>query len=285
MIYDSVLFTGAVTISGCSSSDLHTDNFLQLNRETAGSLSEFYYDRSVASGDNRLQLSLNSQTLVQEKPITGLAVNEISYQVNTGDFFVKGEEVDISERNKLFFDDTTPIKPTSEIFYNVVSGSGIMSTSEGDFGQSLKTSILVSLGATEASFNDFDYFLNGQKVYSGDGVGVSLGTDNDFIPLFSTAANVAGVVRADNKNEFKYSAYKKRFRSTSITGVFPDIHGSPFIEKRTNFYINGMSELQSNYLELFTGVTIIKSGTSALISGGIEGNKFEVISKIETLLL
>ena len=282
MIYDSVIFTGDSTISGCSSIDLHTDNYSLLNREAVGAEGTFYYDSQISIEDRRFQLSLNGQTLLQEDPITGQAINEISYQINTGDFFIKTEEIDPFQRARLFFDDTTPIESFSDIHYNFVSGSGVVAAT-GDYGQSLKTSIVAAFGTSV--FTDYDYFLNGQKVYSGVGVGVSIGTDADFIPLFATAANVAGVVTAENKTGFKYSAYKKRFKSDSITGENPDVFGSGFIEKRTNYYINGVSEFQSNYLELYTGVTIIKSGVNALISGSIEGKEFIVQTSVENIIL
>lgn len=288
MIYDSTIFTGDSTISGCSSIDLHTDNYSLLNKGVAGTQGDFYYDRNISLEDRRFQLSLNGQTLLQEDPIIEQAINEILYKINTGDFFIKNLEADPFQRSKLFFDDTTPENSFSEIFYNLVSGSGII-VATGDFGQSLKTSITNSVGTTSITFNDCDYFLNGQKVYSGVGVGVSVGTEANFIPLFggagSESANVGGVVTSDNKNQFKYSAYKKRFRSDSVTGKNPDVFGSGFIEKRTNYYINGVSEFQSNYLELYTGVTIVRTGVSALISGSIEGQSFKVTTKKEEIIL
>ena len=286
MIYDSVIFTGDSTISGCSSIDLHTDNYSLLNQEAAGTQGIFYYDSQISIEDRRFQLSLNGQTLLQEVPITGQAINEISYQINTGDFFIKTTEIDPFQRARLFFDDTTPANSSSDIHYNFVSGSGIIAAT-GDYGQSLKTSIVAAFGTSV--FTDYDYFLNGQKVYSGVGVGVSIGTEANFIPLFggagSEAANVGGVVTTANLTGFKYSAYKKRFRSDSITGENPDVFGSGFIEKRTNYYINGVSEFQSNYLELYTGVTIIKSGVNALISGSIEGKEFMVQTSVENIIL
>mgnify|MGYP001173057186 CR=1 FL=1 len=281
MIYDSVIFTGESSLSGCSSDFFHTDNFLELNREAVGSAGLFYYDRANSTGDKRLQLSLNSQTLLQEVPITGQAANEISYQINTGDYFVKGTEADIIDINRVFFHNTVPAKSTSNILYNIISGSAMIAA-RGDFGQTLVASINSAIGS-DYIFEDMDYFLNGQKVYSGDGVGVEAATVKT--PLFNNSATANGIVTADNKSNFVYTAYKKRFRSNSITGSSPDLTGSGFIEGRTNFYINGMVELPSSYLELYTGVNIIQEGKPCLISGGIAGPNFEVTSKVENLIL
>ena len=268
MIYDAIISTGTTTVSGCSSAELGTDTYSVLNRKSVGAQNTFYYDRSISTGQSEIQLALNSQTLLQEVPVTGQATNQIIYQIYTGSFFTKGEEADIMDQSKFHFPSSTPVGSLSTIVYNIVTGGICAAT--GDLGNSLKTSIVAGIGAS-ATFNTCDYFLNGQKVYSGVGVGVSLGSDGtDFIPRFGTAANVGGVVTSANKNKFKYTAYKKRVRTVSMTGIGPDVYcNTGFIEKRTNFYINGLQELQSNYLELFTGVTIIKTGLSAMISGGL----------------
>ena len=281
MIYDSTLFTGAFTVSGCSSSKFNSDNFLQLNRESVSILDINYYDRSVLVPNSRIQSSLNSQMLAQEVPISGLGINDISYQINTGDFFIKGEDAPFDERNRFYYHDTTPISATSKILYNIVSGAGMI-IATGDLGDSLKTSIDGAVGV-DTPFTDLEYFLNGQKVYSGEGVGVKPATVTT--PHFGVGTTYGGVVTTNNKNKFKYTAYQKRPKTLTITGVAPDVFGTGFVEKRTNFYINGMNELQSNYLELYTGVSIIKQGKHALISGGLRANEFEVISDSQSLVL
>tara|TARA_R110002153_G_scaffold43986_4_gene124160 strand:+ start:23925 stop:24824 length:900 start_codon:yes stop_codon:yes gene_type:complete len=284
MIYDSVVTTGRAPISGCSSPDMGADIAEKRNVSAINSASNFYYDRDLTTGLNldtgrsSIRLSLNGQTLQQEIPQEIEATNQRIYQIFTGDFFTKSESAPILERTTLNFDHTTPAKPTSTIIYNIITG-GIFA-GEKDFGRSLKTGILNGIGTTATagiSFSDFDYFLNGQKVYSGQGVGVFLGpefaglTATGFQPSFSTAANVNGVVIDERKTNFKYTSSKKSENTLSATGVSPDMKGQKFIEKRTNFYINGVEELQSNYLELYSGVITIKSGVSATLpSSGFE---------------
>ena len=192
--------------------------------------------------------------------------------VGSQDFFTKTTGVDILEQNRLNFVSSTPVVSTSNVIYNVVTGGIFAGT--GDFGLSLKSGI--SGQYTDSYFVDYDYFLNGQKVYDGVGVGVSVGVGaTTFIPQFTSI--FGGVVTNDNKNEFKYTAYRKIVRTHSITGSDPDIFSDTgFIEGRNTFYINGMQELQKEYLELYTGVIIIKSGLSAVLSGtNIMGNQTE----------
>ena len=280
MIYDSVVTTGKVSISGCYSADMGADIVEKSNVEAINTASDFYYDRDLTTGFNfdtgrsSIRLALNGQTLQQEIPQETGTINQSIYQIFTGDFFTKKESAPILEKTTINFDATVPAKATSTIVYNIITG-GIFA-GEKDFGRSLRTGILNSVGQNNV-FTDFDYFLNGQKVYSGQGVGVFLGaefaglTATGFQPSFSTAANVNGVVIDERKTFFKYIASRKSKNTLSATGVSPDMKGQKFIEKRTNFYINGVEELQSNYLELYSGVRTIKSGVSATLpSSGFE---------------
>tara|TARA_B100000212_G_scaffold342017_1_gene327182 strand:- start:1302 stop:2177 length:876 start_codon:yes stop_codon:yes gene_type:complete len=286
MIYDSVMTTGVVSVSGCSSIDMGGDIVAKRNIPVVSTSENFYYDRDLITGFNlstgrsSIRLSLNGQTLQQEIPQEIEATNERVYQIFTGDFFIKSENTPILERSTINFDSTTPAKSSSTLLYNIITG-GIFA-GEKDFGRSLRTGIINGIGQNN-QFSDFDYFLNGQKVYSGDGVGVFIGsefaglTSTGFQPNFSTAANVGGVVLDSRKTYFKYTASKKSKNILSATGISPDIKGQSFIEKRTNFYINGIEELQSNYLELYSGVRTIKSGVSAVLptTGFYEGTNFE----------
>jgi len=265
MISDVVMSTGGPAISDCSSPELGTDTYLLFNNEVVGSEDKFSYDRSISTGQRELQLFLNSQALLQEVPETGQATNEIVYQIPTGDFFTKTTDVDVVKQSKLYFSSSTPINSNFNVVYNVVTGGIFAAT--GDFGSSLKSSILGEYD--ESVFADYDYFLNGQKVYSGVGIGVSSATEGTaFIPAFGVGTTYGGVVTTENKDKFKYTAYRKTVRTHSITGSDPDVFSDTgFIEGRNNFYINGMQELQKEYLELYSGVNIIKRGLSAVISG------------------
>tara|TARA_R100000152_G_C6781811_1_gene217223 strand:+ start:4698 stop:5516 length:819 start_codon:yes stop_codon:yes gene_type:complete len=259
MIYENVISTGDVTISGCSSDDLFTNVFDSINRISTQAVGEFYYDRTLSTGDIDLKLNMNGQMLLQEMPLTGDASNEVVYQITTGDFFTKLDDSvsDEFEKSKLHFDSTTPHEPNYNVRYDITTGGIFAAT--GDLGQSLKTSIEGEF--SPYVFNDFEYFLNGQKVYSGLGIGASALS----VPLFSEGG---GVVTSNNKNNFKYTAYKKEPRTTSATGNSPDfVSSNGFVEKRTKFYINGLQELSENYLELYSGVNMIKANLSAIVSG------------------
>jgi hypothetical protein len=271
MIYDTVINTGGESLADCFSSELGTNNYLYYNRKSIGGLEQFYFDKSVATGQLSLQLFLNSQCLLQEIPITGWGGNETVYELDTGSFFVKhtGEEgADQIDLRRLYFDASVPKKYNSNICYNVITGGIFAGTGEvlkQDIGEELTSGI--SGRYPNINFSDFDFFLNGQKLYSGNGVGVKDGTDYQI--AFGTSVSVGGIVTLNNETGFKASAYKKNPRTYSATGVDPDLFTETgFIEGRNNYYINGLQESKSGYLELYTGVNTIKSGRSCLISGG-----------------
>lgn len=259
MIYDTVISTGDATISGCSSKELDTNNFNSGNLIAGGVGNNYYFDVDSVTGQRNMKLSLNGQALLQEVPVTGNAQNYIFYSNKTGDFFIKGREAPDNEQSKLFFDSSTPISSSSNIVYDVVTGGNFAGT--GDLGPSLKSSIDGAGIGISFSMEDFEFFLNGQKVYSGAGIGVSADTN-----IYFSIAN--GVVDSSNFGKFKYTAYKRRQRTHEVTGIEPDLFGSGFVEGRNKYYINGIQQPQSNYLELYTGVSIIQTGLSCLISGG-----------------
>ena len=89
---------------------------------------------------------------------------------------------------------------------------------------------------------------------------------------------MGGVVTADNKNEFKYTAYRKRDRVTSITGERIQMFFSA-----TGFY-RGKNKFLHKWptatakiaiLSFNTGVSIIASDSRPSISGGLGENLVE----------
>jgi hypothetical protein len=268
MIYDLVLSTGDTSVSGCSSDILQTNTFTLFHNQAGTSQTRFYYDRNLSTGQSDLSPYLNGQNLFQEIPQVTQLSNEIVYTIETGDLFTKGSEASIYDRSELYFDSTTPANSASNISYNIITGG--MFAGIGDSGLSLNSGI--SGEYSVSNFNDYHYFLNGIKVYSGDGVGITVGagtTQGWQISFGVGATAVEGVVTNQNKNKFKYTAHRKRIRTTEATGRYPDnVYGSGFIETRNNFYVNGILQPEENYLELYTGVSLIKTGFDATISGG-----------------
>ena len=101
MIYESVISNGDSTISGCRSDELGTNVFISINKTAFQAAGEFYYDRSLSTGEINLKLAANGQMLLQEKPVTGSALNEVVYQISTGDFFTKLDDQVADEFEKI----------------------------------------------------------------------------------------------------------------------------------------------------------------------------------------
>lgn len=264
MIYNYILSTGDTTISGCVISGYSGQ------KETASNFQDnYYYNNSLIKVEKNMKLDSNGQTFFEEIPTETSATNEIIYQTFSGDFFLKTGAVDQFERNKIFPSSETPMKSNYRINYEKYTGKSAIGL--GSAGANLGAALTSGISGIETSLNftDYEYFLNGQKVYSGAGCGVSAGVGAQFILSFESSQG--GVVSSSNKSNFKAFSFIKEGRKIQSTGQLPDIYGSGFIEGQTNFYLNGVKELDDIYLELYTGVTIIKTGVvSAIHDLGID---------------
>ena len=256
MIYNYILSTGDTSISGSLSSGYANQKDFSSNF-----LEDFYYDSTLVSGEQKMKLASNGQVLFEEIPTETAGTNETIYQVFSGDIFLKTGASDEFDRNRIFGSSNTPFKGKYNVTYEKYTGKSAIGLGTGvdTLGEALSSGIS---GISQTLFFDgYEYFLNGQKVYSGFGVGVEAGVGTQFTLGFTSTQG--GVETSANKSNFKAFTFIKEDRLNEITGVEPDIHGSGFIEGQTNFYLNGVKENDSIYLELYTGVNIIEQGTSA----------------------
>lgn len=274
MIYDYILNTGDLTISGCISENLGTDRLSGLNVVPSNDGGSFIFNKRLITGEHETSLALGSQTLYQEIPTGAEATNETVYQIFTGDFFIKTGASEELDRSRLFFDSTTPAKQNSVIRYDKFTGVFVAGTGKAACSESIMVSgISNSLGSgirnadPSPDYYSYDYFLNGQKIYNGFGVEISGIGGSDWIPYYSNNSTF-GIVSGSNEHLFKGLAYKKTDRINNITGTEPDIFGTGFIEAQSTLYINGLRELNSIYLELYTGVTLIETGVTAIVDTG-----------------
>jgi len=259
MIYDYVLSTGASTISGCINS-----GYSGVKATSSNFQNNFYYDRVLIPEEKKMQLSSNGQTLFEEIPTETAGPNEEIYQTFSGDFFLKTGASNDLDKSKIFESSGTPLKAGYNV--NYVKYTGKSAIGLGSAGANLGPALTSGISGIETAldFIDYEYFLNGQKVYSGVGCGVSAGVGTEFVLSFDSSQ--AGVVTSSNKSNFKAFAFIKERNINQVTGIQPDVYGSGFIEGQTKFYLNGVNELDENYLELYTGVTIIKTGQQAIVA-------------------
>lgn len=256
MIYNYILSTGDTSMSGSLVSGYANQKDFSSNF-----LEDFYYDSTLITGEKKMQLASNGQTLFEEVPTETAGTNETVFQIFSGDFFLKTGASNELDRNKIFGSSTTPLKAGYNVVYEKYTGKSAIGLGTGSLGVGPALTSGISGISQAYDFDGYDYFLNGQKVYSGVGCGVSAGIGSQFMLGFDSAQG--GVVTSVNKSNFKGFAFIREERIHDFTGLNPDVYGSGFMEDQTNFYLNGVKENDSIYLELYTGVNTIKEGTSA----------------------
>ncbi len=253
MIFDFTLKTGNSTLSGSMSSNY--DNNYSANFSYDGFLIPIL-DRT---GTHDIIASLNSQTIVEVTPSYTSTQFQNIYSGNGDYYFVTGDslskiyflgDLDINnlQEKNLFFD----LRPTLQ----AAIGTGITS---GGMQNSLMQDIKIKMTGYTGDLNQLNFFLNGQKIYSGDSYSIINNTG------FQYKQTITG----------KIFAIPKKEKSHQLTGLNYDLYGYKFIENDSNLYINGMEEQKNNWIEINTGVKNIVTGLSAKI---IE--KFNVSTQI-----
>ena len=238
MIYNFILNTGSTTIPNSASTDF--DN----NQKADFILDSFYIPILNRTGTNDFAASLNSQTIVERDPTYQQSQFDKIYSTD-GDFYFKtGESI-----SKMFFDnfDVTSLNEKNLLFdlrptNKSALGTGINNT---QISNSLVSDIRLNLTGYSGNLNQLDYFLNGQKLYSGSG---------SYFIINNTGFQYSGVATG------KIFAIPQKNNTLSFTGLNQDVYGQKFIENEVNLYINGMEQSKNLWIEITTGVTLIETG-------------------------
>jgi hypothetical protein len=250
IIYDYILSTGNF-ISGVSPYNL----FLS-NQQAPFSNDSYIVNEEYRTGKFASLISANSQTLVEESTILQESVNYNFYTINSGDYYFDYSGNSII-RNKLFLDKNLSLPVYSNVLYDIRNSNQPIIGTGNSFALIATGLLLDASSKNYTSFNN-DLFYNGQKIYSGMHYTVS---SNGLFPKYSFSNLQAEISTAYGK----IFAMPKKEKIKEVTGLYPDIYEQPFVENQTNFYINGMEQDKNIYLELFAGVTMIKTGLSASI--------------------
>ena len=245
MIYDFILNTGGLTIIESSSSNFNN------NYKGDFILDSFYIPLLDRTGTHDILASLNSQTLVETAEAYTPNQFENIYSGNGDYYFKTGESISkmnflgnlniysLNEKN-LFFDLRSPIQ--------AAIGTGLNS---GQIEASLMDDLKIKMTGYTGDLNKLDYFLNGQKIYSGESYTILNNTGFKF----------------NESTEGKIFAIPKKEKTIQITGFNSDIYGYKFIENEVNLYVNGMEQNKNLWLELSTGVILIETGIICEIFG------------------
>lgn len=261
MIFDFSLKTGIIFLQSYSPND---DTNIAANYGGSLSLSS-----NFVSGINYSRLSINGQTLAEQKASIYDIEEVPPNYLNSGDYYFRtGDTYKTVSFNQNL--DANALGAYSFI-YNIKDDHREIPVGTGVSAATKNSVIATQLAArypdrtgSFASMDSFDYFLNGQKIYSGvsgsyhiSGAGFN----------FSVLEEIDGKVFAIPKNTGIHS----------ITGGEPDVFGTGFVEKTVFAYANGLFLHPDNWLELHTGVTLIETGIQAsLFDEAVEIESFSL---------
>jgi hypothetical protein len=224
---------------------------------------ELFFTSDLITGINSTRLSFNGQTLVEQTATLYTAGFQQAY-LNSGDYYIKsGSSFKHIAFNENFDTSRASFYPFN---YNIKDdfrespvGTGNTRTNKQT---NLKSEINRKFPDRTNSFtgmSSFDYFFNGQKLYSG--ITESVGSyyidgSNQFIYLDGLPSET---------KTGKLFAITKNTGIKNITGNSADIYGDRFVENTVFAYVNGVSLNKKNWLELSTGVKLIATGLQSSI--------------------
>lgn len=247
MIIDYILTTGTTTVSG-SQPYIFVTNKDSLALSNGVSVSD-----DSRTGFNDFLISLNSQTIINTSGTKYqtqfediyTTVGDAYFKETNNEFLYFSNELEIPEgfnRNALF-----DVRPDQIMAIGTGQSTGMMIGS-------LITGIRSNMPLYSGNLTQLDFFLNGQKIYTGDSY---------------TINSLTGISLLDNITGKLFCVPKKQ-TSISITGEVYDLYNRRFIERQTNLYAGGMEQMPSLWLEINTGVKTIATGLQCALFNDTE---------------
>lgn len=243
MNYNYILSTGGSGINNIA--------YALENRNNLGSVGQQYFiDFFVITGRNESMISMNSQTLFEDVPVVYSGTNQNVYVADSGDYFLDFDNT--QNRGKVFLDSGISVDNDYILLYDkihkytgVVSfWTGALATGAlGELVDVLEARGELSGGSTISGdlFTGWNVFVNGQKI-------------QDYEAAIGLPASTTG----------KFFALKKENHSLDINqDDTPDVYGQKFVPYQADFYINGMEQTNSLFLQTYTGVKLIATGIQA----------------------
>ena len=256
MNFNYILSTGDSTISG-SSLNILEQNQLAFPRRgylstryvilnDNGSIKEdpFYFDDSVITGSHSSLVSLNSQTLLEGGFDLTTGANRFYYSINgSGSYTIDLE----NSENRFIFDGSLDVTTDDVVYYDKRDyATGILTYSTSSFDylaiEALRSKVdsAYSNASTEVLlFNNYDVFLNGQKLKQYE------------YPSSTVTGSLFAIPKKDKIND--------------IDSDSADVYGSGFVDHHSSLYLNGLEQDPQDFLQLYTGVYMIETGVNSSI--------------------
>ncbi len=246
MNYNYVLSTGSSVLS---------ESFYSIDEKNIpSSVGEYHYvDFSVISGRLISNVSLNSQTLLENSPSIYTGTNIIHYEILSGDYFFDTER--LANFGKVFLDTGLIVRnnnimlcdkrPLYTGVLEVKSGSSILTGVLYEITNQLITRGELNGGASfnVDLFTGWDVYFNGQK-----------------LPSYEEATGLSSSATG------RCFAIKKQDKIFEFNSGSPDCFGQNFIAMNVDYYINGMEQQANTFLETYTGVNMITAGVPASVA-------------------
>ena len=210
------------------------------------------------TGLYQTRLSCNGQTLVEQKGVVSQQGFNKVY-LNSGDYYFQSG---VTYKKASFDEDFEDPRGESSYFYNIRDDAREAAMGTGNSRVLRQSSLVTSIEQKfpELTYYDFDYFSNGQKIYAG----IDIGNGSYRIhSLFILGGGWTYIFQYFDDHSGKIFAIPKNSGLQNITGVNADIYGIKFVPETVFSYINGASSHKKNWLELSTGVTMIRTGVQA----------------------
>lgn len=238
-MFEFLLNTGDISITGCQQAADTTTFSTIINN------SNFVTWPNIQTGNSNLAVILNSQSL-SEGDVVNLGNSMIPIYQSSGDYFFlnsgstarldqffeafNGREILFRERDKTKYA-IAVYDNTGELTQKAIEAVSLAGLNSGNL------------------FSNLDCFLNGQKIYSGQS-------------LFNNGGQLQ--ILADFTGRF--FATEKLDTLISNTGEIQFLQGIGFLEGENVCFSFGMEQKNINYLELYSGVSIINKQKNACLT-------------------
>lgn len=213
----------------------------------------------IEKGKNSTNLSINGQMLAEQTAIETLISSTLYGGVknnwhydNSGDYYVITGNSSISAYLDNNSDLMAVLSGKDNYFYALRDHTGEIPISTGITQTGISSGVNIEMQkkfpqrySSYSGMESFDYFLNGQKIYSGN-----LGSYDISGSTFIYDESIYGKVFAIPKNN----------GLKNYTGENPDVYNEEFVESTVFGFVNGIALNKINWVELYTGVKNIQTG-------------------------
>jgi hypothetical protein len=200
----------------------------------------------IASERLVFQSSLNGQFLLEGSGQL-ITVANISQIIGSGNFF--------NNSGTLYLDSSLSASGLDSFYYTIRDAQSPLS-----FESSVQSTMIAGFNtAMGASGSEYDFYLNGVKLYSG----IS----------YNLSANQIVWIDSDTTTTGRLHGMVKKRSSSYSSGDEHDFYGTYFKKGQSNLTVNGKNIDNSNYIEFYTGYSVnLNTGVQFYISGSTTGS-------------